>query len=403
MIDLRATKLVAEREISEQMRGKALWISTAITVVAVALLVVLPHALAGGPPTYRVVVSGASSSAVTTSIDRAVVRAGARVHLATAPDRAAAVAALRTKGAGHADIAVDASHAGSVIVDQAFPAGSTDTKALAAQAIARSVATVNAVAASGLSPHAAQQLTNPAPLPIDHLRPAPGGRAKRIVAFAGAVLFYVLVLRYGIGLMMGVVQEKSTRVVEVVLSTLRPVNLLAGKVVGSSLIVFVQGALLVGTALVSAAAIGSDVLAGSGAVAIVVAGVWIVLGFLLYAALFTAAGALASKSEDVQSVGLPLQIPLLVGYFVSVTALGSGSASGFLRLLAYIPFTAPMDMPVLASTGGAGPVQVLISMLITAATIVITMRAATAIFHRSILRTGQRVKLRNLLREARTR
>jgi ABC-2 type transport system permease protein len=143
------------------------------------------------------------------------------------------------------------------------------------------------------------------------------------------------------------------------------------------------------------------VLKQTGVGVLVVAFVWVLLGFFLYAAVFTAAGSLASKSEDAQSVGLPVQIPLFVGYFSAFSALGSGTPSGLVRVLAYIPFTAPMDMPVLAATGGAGPVQVAISMLITLVAIVVTMRLATVIFSRSILRTGRRLKARQILREPR--
>lgn len=404
MMDLKTTKLVAEREIREQVRGKALWISTAITVVAVALLVILPHVLAGGPPKYRVAVTGVAPGApLIQTIETAGRSAGATIRVFSVTNRAAAVAALGTKGSAHADIAVDLEGSGSVVVDRAFPSGSTDRKAVTARAIAHDVAAAKAIAVSGLSEKAAHALTDPIPLAIDHLRAAPSSPSKRIVGLAGAILFYLLVLRYGFGLLVGVVQEKSTRVIEVILSTVRPVDLLAGKVAGSASIVFAQGTVLVVTALISAEAIGSDVLQGSGAAAIIVAGVWIVIGYLLYAALFAAAGSLASKSEDAQSVSLPLQIPLLVGYFVAFTSLGSGSASSFVRVLAYIPFTAPMDMPVLAATGGATPWQVVLSMAITIATIVLTMRLATVIFSRAILRTGQRVRMREVVRAGRRR
>ncbi|HXR42673.1 MAG TPA: ABC transporter permease, partial [Acidothermaceae bacterium] len=266
-------------------------------------------------------------------------------------------------------------------------------------AIARAVSIADAVEQNSVAPNVARALTNPTPLPIDSLRPAPASAGKRGVAVATAIVFYILVLRYGFGLLMGVVQEKATRVVEVVLSAVRPVDLLAGKVVGSAVLVLGQAALLAATVLVSARAVGSDLLKSSGAAAIGVAFVWVVLGYLLYSALFTAAGALASKAEDAQSVGLPLQIPLFVGYFASFTALGDGTPSVLVKVLAYIPFTAPMDMPVLAATGGAAGWQIAVSMGIIAVAIVVTMRVAAVLFSRSILRTGRRLKARQILRE----
>jgi ABC-2 type transport system permease protein len=399
VIDVRAARLVAAREVREQMRGRALWISSAITVVAVCLLIVLPTVLAGGPPTYRVGITPSASDTVKAAVTAAVRSTGANVELVPIADRAAAAAALQAKGSTHLDIAVLSAGGGAVLLDRALPPGSTQGKSLAAQAVARAVSVADAIAAHDVAPATAKALTDPTPLPIDHLRPAPTSKGERAVALVGSIVFYILVLSYGMRLVTGVVQEKATRVIEVILSALRPVDLLAGKVVGSSLLAFGQAAALAVAALVSAHAVGSDVLAGSGGADIAVAFVWIVLGFFLYATLFTAVGALASKAEDAQSVSLPLQIPLLVGYLASFTVLGSDTPSTFVRVLAYIPFTAPMDMPVLAATGGATPWQIAVSMLLTLASIGLMVRLAAVLFNRSVLRTGQRLKARDVLRE----
>ncbi len=415
MINLDATRLVAAREIREQARGRALWISLFITVIAVVLVVVLPKALASGPPTYRIGLATPSASsassgstatptelALRSAIESAVARTGAKAKVVTLGGRDDAATRLRASGAAHIDIAVlETDHTSSVLVDRAFPAGSTTRKALATTSIAVSVSVAEAVAAHQVPAATAQALTNPKPLPIDNLRPAPAPAGKRGVALAGAIVFYILVLRYGFGLLMGVVQEKATRVVEVVLSTTRPLELLAGKVFGSAVMVFSQAAILAVTALISAEAVGSDIVKTSGASAIAVAFVWVVIGYLLYSALFAAAGSLASKADDAQSVSLPLQIPLFVGYFASFTVLGSGGSGTLVKILAYVPFTAPMNMPVLAATGGAAPWQVVVSMAITVVTIGVTMRLAALLFSRSILRTGGRLKARQVLAEAR--
>jgi ABC-2 type transport system permease protein len=408
VINLDAAKLVAAREIREQARGRALWISLAITVVAVVLVVVLPKALASGPPTYRVGLATSSGAAATApseatlrqTIEAAVARTGASAKVVEVSDRDDAATRLRQGGPAHIDIAVLASN-DTVLVDRAFPADSTERKALAVDSIARAISIANAISANHVSAATAQALTNPTPLPIDHLRPAPAPAGKRAVALVGAIVFYLLVLRYGFGLLMGIVQEKATRVVEVVLSTTRPIDLLAGKVLGSAVMVFAQAAVLAATAVISAEAVGSDILRTSGAAAIGVAFVWVVIGYLLYSALFAAAGSLASKAEDAQSVSLPLQIPLFIGYFASFTVLGSGTPTTLVKILAYIPFTAPMNMPVLAATGGAAPWQVAVSMLITVSATAVTMRLAAVLFSRSILRTGRRLKARQVLAEAR--
>jgi ABC-2 type transport system permease protein len=396
--DVGAVKLVAAREIREYLRGKPVWISTGITLIGVVLAIVLPHVLAGGTKTYRIAVTGHPPAAITAAIQVATHSAGGEAKLVTVPDRAAAVADVRGSGSVHVDLAVDSTGRGSVIVDRALPAGSTEGKALVAHAVARAVASARAITDAGLSAAQARALLDPQPLSIDHLRPPPTSTAQRTLAIGGGVVFLMLVLWYGIGLLTSVVNEKSTRVVEVVLSSVRPVELLAGKVIGSSALVLAQGALLVVAALVSAGAVGSDVLAGSGVAAIISAGVWIVLGFLLYATMFAALGSLVSRIEDAQSAGMPAQLPLLIGYLVIFTATGSGPPNVVLKVLAYVPFTAPMDMPALVATGGAGWWQVLISMLITVVAIVVMTRVAALIFRRAILRTGMRLRLRAVLR-----
>lgn len=401
MIEVAAVRLVAEREVREQARGKVLWVSTVLSIAAVAALVILPHVFGGGTPTYRIAVTSSATAQVRTAITTAVSSAGARPVLVPVADRGAAAALLRGNGKAHADVAViiDAT-GGVVLIDRAEAAGSTSRKALVSGAVARTVATAAAVAASGLGASAADALINPRPLPIEHLRPRPGDNTDKGVAVAGAVLFYLLALRYGVGLLMGVVQEKSTRVIEVVLSTVRPIDLLAGKVLGYSVLVFAQAVLLVVTALTSAAAVGSTVLHGGALRTIIEAAIWVVLGFFLYAVLFTAAGALASKTEDAQAAGAPLQLLLLLGYFVSFTGL-SDSPSGLVKVMAWIPFTAPMDMPILAAGGGASTWQVAASMLLTVLAIVVCIWASATVFRISVLRTGQRVKLRQLWRERR--
>jgi ABC-2 type transport system permease protein len=396
--------LVAEREVREQLRGKPVWISTAITLVGVVLAVVLPHVFASGTKTYDVAVVGQANTAVRGAIAQAARNAGARADVHVVPDVAAAKAALRASGSQHADIALDPPPqaggppgAGRVIVDRAITPGSTDRGALVAEGIARTVAVTKAIATSGVTQAQARALLAPQPLALDHLRPAPASSAHRGLAIGSSIVFFVLVIGFGTAVLTGVVHEKSTRVVEVILSSMRPVNLLAGKVAGASLIVLAQGTLLVVAALLAAKAVGSDILAGSGAGAIIAAGVWIVLGFVLYAWLFAALGSLASRVEDAQSIAFPVQIPLFVGYFASFTAIGATTPSTLVRVLAYVPFTAPMDMSVLTATGAVAWWQVAISMLITLATAVLCARVASTVFQRSILRIGQRVRLRTVL------
>ena len=399
-MNARTVRLVAGREIKVQIRGRALWVSTVVVVVAVIALIVIPAELKSGRTTYRVAV-GASTAAGGAV---AAAAAEARVQVAVVPvaGTAAARDALRPGGGRRAvDVAVVGGATPYVLVDRALPAGSTSTKAVFVAAVAHELAVDGAIRSAGLTSDQARAVRAPPAVLVDHLRPAPGSTAKRAAALAGGILFFVLVMRYGFGLLMGVIHEKSARVVEILLPVVRPVELLTGKVLGSGLIVLGQGLVITVAALIAAEATGSQILAGSGAATIAVALVWIIVGFAFYATLFAAAGSLASKPEDAQSVGLPLQIPLFVGYFVSFSALGSGSVNGLIKVLAYLPPTAPLDMPVVAASGAAGPLQVVVAMLITVAGTVVVARLGATIFARSLLHTGRRLKARDVLRQAR--
>ncbi|MGH9077076.1 MAG: ABC transporter permease [Acidimicrobiales bacterium] len=396
---LRAVGLVAGREAGETLRGKAIYVATIIFVLAIAALIVLPAELEGGPATFRVAVAGAVPGEVA-AIEGAGPSVGARVVVVAATSDAAARAALAATGPRRADLAVTGGPSPAVVVDEALPAGSTSTKALLAAVVGREVSIVRTVDSSGLDPARARALVAPAPLPVTYLRPAPADNGRRGAAVASAVLVFTLVQFYGISLLNGVIREKSGRVVELLLPAVRPSELLAGKVAGSSVIVLAQGVIFAGTALVSAAAVGSSLLQGSGVGVIAVDFVWIILGYLFYAALYAAAGSLAAKPEDAQAVAFPLQLPLLIGYAVIFTAFGSGSANGVVKVLAFLPPTAPLDMPVLAATGGAGPAEVVLAMVVCALGIVVATRLAATIFSRSILHTGGRLKAKQVLRSA---
>lgn len=390
-----AVGLVARREITQQLRGRALWISTGLTIVGIVAVIVLPAVVSSSKDNYRVAVAG-DAGGVSAVVERSAAQAGVTVTVVPAPET-------------DPTTALQGKHAADVLLVPQPLALYVDHQPSASSSLAtfvgllsRDLGLAQALAAARLSPVQQQALLRPHPVPVHHLRAPPSSASGRGVAIAGSGLFFFLSMRYGLGLLVGIAQEKGSRVIEVVLATVRPVELLTGKIVASVAIVTAQAVLLAATALIAAHAVGSDILHGGGAGQIVVEAIWIVLGFLIYATLFAAAGSLASKPEDAQSVGLPIQLLLFVGYFASFSG-SSGTISPFLRVLAWVPFTAPMNMPMLWTLGGAGIAEVGISMAIAAATVVLATRFAAAVFSASVLRTGQRVRLKALLREQRSR
>ena len=123
---------------------------------------------------------------------------------------------------------------------------------------------------------------------------------------------------------------------------------------------------------------------------------WVVLGYALYCWVFAAGGSLADRQEQVQTLAFPLQLPILFGYIVSFTAIGSGQASELVKVLAYVPFTAPFAMPVLVGLGDVSWWEFVLSVIVMLVAIAAVARVASVVYRRAILRTGGRVHLRQL-------
>jgi ABC-2 type transport system permease protein len=238
-------------------------------------------------------------------------------------------------------------------------------------------------------------------LPVHGLIPPPTrGLAARITGLSVAILIYIIIIIYGIRITIGVCEEKGTRVVEVLLTTLRPVQLLVGKVLGMGLLTLGQIVAMVAVYLGLGYAVGSHVVTGSATGVVLVAGLWLVLGYAFYCTGFAAAGALITRQSDAYNAAFPLQLPLILAYVLTYTVVYAPSVNVFYHVLAFIPFTAPVAMPVLVAVGAAPAWQVAVSAAITVASTVWMARLAGTIYSRAILRTGIRLKARQVLRTA---
>ncbi len=166
----------------------------------------------------------------------------------------------------------------------------------------------------------------------------------------GVILTFIMLSQYNTWILIGVMEEKSSRVIEVLLSALRPLQLLTGKVVGIGLVAFAQAALIVAVALGLSKAVGSSVIHGSAPLAVTSSLLWLVLGYAFYSWVYAAAGSMAERQDQVQSLAFPLSLPMIFGYVTALTGASSGSPNELVKVLAYIPPTAPFDMPVLVGS-----------------------------------------------------
>jgi ABC-2 type transport system permease protein len=196
----------------------------------------------------------------------------------------------------------------------------------------------------------------------------------------------------------GVVEEKSSRVVEILLSTVRPWHLLLGKVIGLGVVGLVQLGILAVVGL--AVATGTGVLSVSGVAAGAAAWgiVWYLLGFLLYAMIYGAAGSLVSRQEDTQTVVGPVNIALIIGFIVGINLLTQSPDGTATRVVSLIPLLSPVLMPARISTGAAAPWEIVTSLALTIASIALVTWLGARIYQNGVLRVGSRVKLADALR-----
>ena len=157
-----------------------------------------------------------------------------------------------------------------------------------------------------------------------------------------------------------------------------------------------QAALIVAFTLGLAAAVGSNLLHGTAPVVLVSTLVWLVLGYAFYCWVYAAAGSMAERQEQAQSLAFPLSLPIIFGYIMALTAASSGSPSTLFEVLAYLPPTAPFAMPVLVGLGRVTWWQFGASAALSVACTVGVAKVATSVYRRAILRTGRRVRLREV-------
>ena len=241
--------------------------------------------------------------------------------------------------------------------------------------------------------------------------------SKDMLAFGMTILIFMIIVMYGNWIAMSVVEEKSSRVMEVVLNAATPFQLLAGKVFGVGAVAFIQYAAVVAAGVVAILAQGSvaSIVLGESSSGIglpegltpgllLLFGAYGVLGFLLYAALYAAAGSLVSRQEDVNAAVMPMTLVSTGGYIVGVYAATGllDIRAGWIVALTQVPFLSPFMMLGRAATGVAEPWEILLSLALLVLTIGVAIWVASRIYAAGVLLYGQRPGARavwRLLRE----
>lgn len=384
-----AVRLVAEREISERFRAKSFKVATLVIALGLLAAVVVPQLLGGDDerPTFGVGVVSSMTATVTEAVDGLRPAVDAEVNVVAIPDLAAGEAQL---GTGDLDVVVGP---GEVVVEEE-PDGGSPLDQLTS-GLGQSVGAIGALADAGLAPEAAAAVLRQPPLPVRSLS-AGADDSQRPLVFAGVLVLYLLLLTYGGSVAVGVVEEKASRVVEVVLSAVRPHQLLAGKVLGIGVVGLCQLVVVAAPALAVAVATGTELPSGSPlTVASLV--LWFVLGYALYSCAYAALGSTVSRSEEAQNASFPMSGLLIAAYFAALVALDNPDGV-VVRVLALVPFTAPLVMPARAALGDAAPWEMPLAVALTVVTTYGLVRLGGRIYSGAVLRFGAKVHLGQALR-----
>jgi ABC-2 type transport system permease protein len=346
-----ATRLIAEREMKSFLRMKGFWIGLAVLVVGLFALTILPSVFGGDAPKVAAVGPAAEQ-----------VISGADLDVRSAADVAAAEELVRTEE-----------------VEAAIVPDDTGESATGVRVIALDDAPTDVVAALSTAP------------PVDLLEGSDVAEgARQLVTMVFALVF----LMFGMGgaaIAQSTITEKQTRIVEILVATIPVRALLAGKILGHTLLTIGQVIVLAAAAPIALRLGGQTELLGVVAPALGWFVPFLCLGFVLLAAIWAVAGSLVSRQEDLGS-SMSLVVLLVMGPYFGVMFFSDNAA--VLTVLSYVPFSSAIAMPVRMFVGDAQAWEALVSMGLLAGTVVLIVLLASRIYSGSLLQTGGRVALR---------
>jgi ABC-2 type transport system permease protein len=392
MTPLRHIWLVGVRDFRERLASRAFQISTGFTVLLVVGLIVAPSLFDDdGPPEWDVGYLDAAPPGFEALLLQSAADDDTIVTVTPFADRLDAETALRD---GDVDLVVAG---GEVLIRPNSGRGLATIVAAVVGAIDLAERAVEL----GISPAELAELQTAAAIDITELEERPDDEDatnRTTVALFGTIFLFISIISYGQWILVGVIEEKSSRVVEIVLGAVRPHHLLTGKVLGIGALGLAQ------LLLVGAIGIGMIRLsptfelppsAGTMAIAVVI---WFLLGFSFYATAYAAAGSLVTRQEEAQNAAFPLTILLMVSYFIATFSFGGDNQ--ILRIASLLPPFAPTTMPLRMANGDAPTWEVIFSLTLMVVTTYLLIRFAGRVYAGGLLRSGGRVKVREALRSS---
>ncbi|MDQ6908257.1 MAG: ABC transporter permease [Chloroflexota bacterium] len=423
--------LIVRREYWARVRQRTFVIITVLMAVAFVLLACAPtivQAIRGGRnDTTRIAVLDAANAAATPDdiarLDQQLKADGTNGSAITLLTAAVftAVPQAQSVNTGTFDgyLTLDRNPAGDLTFDYATKSGTRDATTARIQQAATFLAVQDRLTRAGLTQAQQGQIFAPPAFSVSATNPKTSAdtqsetekNTNRGLAYILDILLYTTIIVYGMWIAGGVVEEKSNRIMEIMINAATPTQLMAGKILGIGAAALTQYLCITIPGAVALALQGriAQALLGerTGAAALDLTGLsvtaviaflgFFVLGFLLYAALYAGAGSLVSRQEDVQQIAAPMQMAMIGSFFASIFALGKPDAT-LTRVLAFVPFCSPLVMLTRVLVGHPAPWEVALSVAILVASIVFFVALAARIYRIGVLLYGARPNLRTVFK-----
>lgn len=392
-----AVGLVASREIGTRVKSKAFRVSTVIMLLLIVVGIVLIKLISGGGGADSTVGYTPATAPLSAPLKAGGQAVDEKIDTVQVADEAAGRAKL-------ADGSLDALLTGDGKTVHVQVKKNLDGKlANVLQLLSQQVAVNQQIVALGGDPArfqaavAAAKFVEDPPLeqPYDY------NGQQLVLGIVAGILIYLSLMLNGQSVAQGVVEEKTSRVVELLLSTIKPWQLMAGKVLGIGVVGLIQMLVIGIGGVVAGLATNVLTISVSAAVGTVVwLVVWYLLGFFMYSIVFAALGALVSRQEDVGGATMPALMFVIAGYVIGISVLPSDPGNTFVEVLSVIPVFSPTLMPMRLAMGGVPVWEAVVSVGLVVLLIPALIWLAARIYRNAVMRTGAKVKLRDALRAA---
>ena len=420
---------VVRREFVERVRTKAFVISTVLLPVFMVAMVLLPALMmSGGDRTSRIALVDASGTNLGQAVSRTLAAeklghggdAKARYTVRVFPAASDQLTAVRDDLIGKTGFSINKEKDGwdgvLVLTDTTLAngkltyygsnVGSLEAMTKLQRAVSTALAGVR-LAKSGVDAALVKQAMSPADLDTtkvtDGKQTGQSGTESYLIAYFMGFILYIAILIYGQQTMTSVIEEKTSRIMEVLTSSLTPFQMLLGKVFGVGLAGLAEMAIWGGTVLVlssqrlplagmfgmSADAAQSFPIASMPPGLLVVFLLYFALGFMLYGALYAAIGAMCNTIQETQQYAIFVTVFIIVGFF-AVFALIKDPTGPLGVTMSYVPFFAPFTMPVRWSLTSVPPMELVLSLTLMVLALLACVWLAARIYRTGILMYGKK-------------